>query len=250
MFIMKTKKIVDSQKNKFMEMDHSISLLIENSSDIRENSLIYANEESDEIMKNEAISKMKIFINQLQKQRFENDSSLLDDLKNHLLVLHQTLFDTLKKVGHLNSEIINIEKKWKKKCEGIFAEKENEKREKAEIIDQGRKKIKASEESIENLRAQLSKETKERDLQIDFLNKELKKNVNLEYIRNIIINFLTNKDFTVREKLLPVLATVLQFSTDELDTVKTMWEKEHFSFLSKGSASVSNWLNNRLFNSK
>jgi len=220
------------------------------SSDIRENSLIYVNEESDEVLKNEAISKMKIFSNQLQKQRFENDSTILNSLKNHFLLLHQTLFDTLKRVANLSSEIANIEKIWKKKCEGIYAEKENEKRQKIEIIDQGRKKIKESEESIENLKTQLSKETKERDLKIDFLNNELKKNVNLEYIRNIIINFLTNKDFTVREKLLPVLATVLQLSADEFDTLKAVWEKEHSSFLSKGSASVSNWLNNRLFNSK
>ena len=102
------------------------------------------NEESDEMLKNEAISKMKIFINQLQKQRFDNDSNILTSLKNHLLMLHQTLFDTLKKVVNLNSEIVNIEvnkiflpkfstdflkKKWKKKCEEIFIEKENEKRE-------------------------------------------------------------------------------------------------------------------------
>lgn len=56
------------------------------------------------------------------------------------------------------------------------------------------------EENIENLKTQLSKETKERDLQIDFLHKELKKNVNLEYIRNILINFLTNKEYTVNFK--------------------------------------------------
>jgi len=61
-------------------------------------------------------------------------------------------------------------------------------------------RIKDLEESIENLKTQLSKETKERDLQIDFLHKELKKNVNLEYIRNILINFLTNKDYTVSLK--------------------------------------------------
>ncbi len=81
------------------------------------------------MLKNEAFNKMKVFLSQLQKQRFDAESSTLHSLKNHLLILHQTLFDTLKKLTNLNSEIVNVEKKWKKKCEGIFAEKENEKRE-------------------------------------------------------------------------------------------------------------------------
>ena len=67
--------------------------------------------------------------------------------------------------------------------------------------DGAKVRIKSLEESIENLKTQLSKETKERDLQIDFLQKELKKNVNWEYIRNVLVNFLTNKDFTVNPNL-------------------------------------------------
>ena len=42
---------------------------------------------------------------------------------------------------------------------------------------------------------------KEKDLKIDFLNKELKKNVNIEYIRNIIYMFITNTDVTVNNLL-------------------------------------------------
>jgi len=77
------------------------------------------------------------------------------------------------------------------------------------------------------LKTECSKQIKERDFKIDFMNKELKKNANIEYIRNIVINFLTNPDVSVREKLLPVVGTVLQFSSTELDTVKGIWEKEH-----------------------
>ena len=42
-----------------------------------------------------------------------------------------------------------------------------------------------------------AKYLREKDLKMDFLNKELKKNVNIEYIRNIIYNFITNPDITV-----------------------------------------------------
>ena len=43
-----------------------------------------------------------------------------------------------------------------------------------------------------------AKYLREKDLKVDFLNKELKKNVNIEYIRNIIYNFITNPDITVK----------------------------------------------------
>jgi hypothetical protein len=53
------------------------------------------------------------------------------------------------------------------------------------------------EDAIEDLKTETSKKIKERDLKIDFLNKELKKNANTEYIKNVLINFMTNPDITV-----------------------------------------------------
>ena len=53
------------------------------------------------------------------------------------------------------------------------------------------------ESSIEYIKMETAKYLKEKDLKIDFLNKELKKNVNIEYIRNIIYMFITNTDLTV-----------------------------------------------------
>lgn len=89
------------------------------------------------------------------------------------------------------------------------------------------------------MRMEAQKGIKERDLQIEFLGKELKKNANVQYIKNILINFLTNPDYTVREKVIPVLGTVLQFSPIEFENVKTAWEKDHKSLLGKGSTQVS-----------
>lgn len=108
-----------------------------------------------------------------------------------------------------------------------------------DLVELGRKKMKELENTIETMRMEAQKGIKERDLQIEFLGKELKKNANVQYIKNILINFLTNPDYTVREKVIPVLGTVLQFSPIEFENVKTAWEKDHKSLLGKGSTQVS-----------
>ena len=45
----------------------------------------------------------------MQRMTFDQELSNLNDLKNHLLLLHQTIYDMLKKLGHLNSEIVVLE---------------------------------------------------------------------------------------------------------------------------------------------
>lgn len=50
---------------------------------------------------------------------------------------------------------------------------------------------------------------KEKEAKIEFLSKEVKKNINVQYIKNILIKFLISNDKNFREKTLPVIATVL-----------------------------------------
>lgn len=67
------------------------------------------NEELDASMKSEATSKMKLLLAQLQKQKFDSDQAAMNNLKNHLLMLHQTLYDLLKKLATTNVEIVTLE---------------------------------------------------------------------------------------------------------------------------------------------
>ena len=71
----------------------------------------------------------------------------------------------------------------------LIAEKEVEKKEKIEILESGRKKIKELELLLETIQIESAKQIKERELKIDYLNKELKKNVNTQYIKNILLKF-------------------------------------------------------------
>ena len=50
---------------------------------------------------------------------------------------------------------------------------------------------------------------KEKEVKIEFLSKEVKKNINVQYIKNILIKFLISNDKNFREKTLPVIANVL-----------------------------------------
>ena len=50
---------------------------------------------------------------------------------------------------------------------------------------------------------------KEKEAKIEFLSKEVKKNINVQYIKNILIKFLISNDKNFREKTLPVIANVL-----------------------------------------
>ena len=76
-----------------------------NSEQIRENCLLYLHEESDENTKNECLNKMKFLLIELQKMNYQYEYSSLNEIKDHILLLHQTLYDSLKRLNVLNSEL-------------------------------------------------------------------------------------------------------------------------------------------------
>lgn len=66
---------------------------------------MYLNEESDENSKNDCMNKMKILLIQLQKMNFDYEFTSINLVKDHILVLHQTLFEVLKKLNNVNNEL-------------------------------------------------------------------------------------------------------------------------------------------------
>ena len=61
-----------------------------------------------------------------------------------------------------------------------------------EVLESGRKKIKDIESQLDELSFQKSKIQKESSLKIEFLQQEMKKNVNTQYIKNIILKFFSS----------------------------------------------------------
>ena len=48
---------------------------------------------------------MKFLLIELQKMNFQYEYSYLNEMKDHILLLHQTLYDSLKRLNVLNSEL-------------------------------------------------------------------------------------------------------------------------------------------------
>lgn len=67
--------------------------------------MLYLHEESDESTKNECLNKMKFLLIELQKMNYQYEYSSLNEIKDHILLLHQTLYDSLKRLNTLNSEL-------------------------------------------------------------------------------------------------------------------------------------------------
>jgi hypothetical protein len=91
------------------DMSDLVKELIEQSEQIRENCLQqFQSEHQDEGFKQESQNKMKYLLMQLQKVpfsiftkgkiNFQSEVGYLNLLKNHLLVLHQTIFEMNKRL--------------------------------------------------------------------------------------------------------------------------------------------------------
>jgi len=62
-------------------------------------------------------------------------------------------------------------------------------------------RIRELENLLEGIQIDSAKLIKEKELKLEFLNQELKKNVNTQYIKNILLKFF-NSDISVREPLI------------------------------------------------
>mgnify|MGYP001616989145 CR=1 FL=1 len=79
--------------------------MIEESEDIRETTLLYMNDECDENTKEECLNKIKILLMKFQDMDLSSNYIMVSKLKDHFLILHQTLFDLLKQIKISSSEL-------------------------------------------------------------------------------------------------------------------------------------------------
>ncbi|KAL4431660.1 hypothetical protein ABPG74_017289 [Tetrahymena malaccensis] len=207
-------------------LNEKVSEIIDESQEIRENCLGYMAEENDEAVRKECMNKVKLLLIKMQKSISANaENDCLNTIKEHVILLQQTLFEALKKQHSTIQDASNQEKQWEDKYKQLSKQKEAEKAEKEEILSQGRKMIKDLQKNLENLKIESQKQIKERDIKIEFLQQEMKKNVNIQYIKNILIKFF-NSDQSVKERTLPVIQTVLQFSQAESEILKNAWLRD------------------------
>lgn len=87
---------------------------------------------------------------------------------------------------------------------------------------------------INNLENEKYNIARQKDQTIEILNKEINKGVNVNYLKNILLSFITTSDesvnyihlFKIQNKLLPVIFTTLQFNETEMKKVEEFRSKK------------------------
>ena len=65
------------------------------------------------------------------------------------------------------------------------------------------------------------------------MKEEMENSINYEYVKNILISYLTTNDLKVHENLLRVIFLALKFSTDEQQKVMDAWTANNQSLVGK-----------------
>ena len=215
-------KELTSEKEKY---ELSIQNSIQGSNDI----LVHLNnvldvDLTDESVKNEVYSKMKTLIDNLSSH--SSDSTWYKEL----IVFHQKVLrsylDTVFKMVEVELKEMSQKNKWQSTIDQLILSQEEEKNKMFKTIEQNKINIKSLNQKIVCLEQEKYNIGKQKDLTIEMLNKQINKGVNMNYLKNILMSFLTTKEESIQEGLLPVIFTSLQFNEGEMKVVKDARKKQ------------------------
>ncbi|CAD8158999.1 unnamed protein product [Paramecium pentaurelia] len=188
----------------------NINEVVNQSEQIRETTLTFIDQSAD------CEAKIKLLFLQLLK----TCSPQLHFLKQHLITLNQTIYELIQQQQEQSNLIEQQTKEHKQRLIEIEEERKMEREQKIQHFEN------------ENTIDQITKELREKNIKIDRLCQENLKNANIQYIKNVIIRFFT-EEYSVKQKTIPVIATVLQFTEAEYAIVQQAWERDSKSFLSR-----------------
>lgn len=161
------------------------------------------------------------FLQSPAKQNPETEAA-----KEHFSILQKTAWDLVRRLMHCRNELQTQEAEWRATCSALVSEKEQIKAQftqvKGDLVRASQEHVKAITELIEGKEEIVT----QKNCEIERLTKELRKTVNLPYLRNVVVQYLTSKEhdvgFTqVQERLIHVLATILDFGKEEAALVQT-----------------------------
>ena len=233
------KNIIDKE-NLFFE--NIIKTMIEKTSEINiqlKNVFNIDNYSNDNKLIKEVYSKIKENIDNLKsinindnKNQKNNMNIWLNELNNLIISLLYELLDNNFKIIE-NEKIESQDKnKYQKTIDEILLNHQEEKNKLFTEIEESRNKMKSLYLKIQELEKDKSNLTKEKDNSIQKLNKQINSGANLNYLKNIMISFLSSKDKSIQEGLLPVIYKSLDFKENEIKTVQEERSKNSHGFFS------------------
>ena len=223
----------ESSKEKII-LENSIKSMLEKSNEINiqlKNIFDMDNISNDDNVIKEIYAKIKENINNLktiydsnnsnQNNNNNNDINIwLNELNNFIILLLNELQDNIFKIVEKEKEESQEKNKYQKTIDEIMINHQNEKNALFIELEGNRNKLKNLYAKITELEKEKYKISKEKENSIQILNKQINSGVNLNYLKNIMISFLSSNDKSIQNGLLPVIYKSLDFNQSEIKLVQ------------------------------
>jgi len=225
---------IDNEISKEKENNENIiKNIIEKSTDINfqlKNIFEIDNFSNDDSVTKEIYSKIKENINNLKSicenmnininSNPNNMSIWLKELNNFIIILISELLDSTFKIFEKEKEESQEKNKYQKTIDEIMINHQDEKNKLFLQIDENMKIIQKLHLKITELENEKFHISKEKDNSIQQLNRQINSGANLNYLKNIMISFLSSNDKSIQDGLLPVIYTSLEFNESEKKIVQ------------------------------
>jgi hypothetical protein len=225
---------IDNEISKEKENNENIiKNIIEKSTDINfqlKNIFEIDNFSNDDSVTKEIYSKIKENINNLKSicenmnininSNPNNMSIWLKELNNFIIILMSELLDSTFKIFEKEKEESQEKNKYQKTIDEIMINHQDEKNKLFLQIDENMKTIQKLHLKITELENEKFHISKEKDNSIQQLNRQISSGANLNYLKNIMISFLSSNDRSIQDGLLPVIYTSLDFNESEIKVVQ------------------------------
>ena len=224
--------IKDEISNEKIYFENIIKNILEKTSEININlkSIVdMDNFSNDDSFIKEIYGKIKENINNLKSICDSNNINInsnpnnmniwLNELNNFIIILMNELLDNTFKIVEKEKEESEEKNKYQKTIDEIMLNNQDEKNKLFIEIEKSRKKIQDLYLKITDLEKEKYNISKEKENSIQLLNKQKTSGANLNYLKNIMISFLSTNDKSIQDGLLPVIYKSLDFNESEIKNV-------------------------------
>ena len=215
-----------------IRIENIIKNILEKSNEINiqlKNIFDMDNISNDESVIKEIYSKIKENINNLKLvdemnniNQNNNDNNIniwLNELNNFIILLLNELQDNIFKILEREKEDTQEKNKYQKTIDEILLNHQDEKNKLFIELEGDRNKMKNLYAKIAELEKEKYDISKDKETSIQRLNKQINSGVNLNYLKNIMISFLSSNDKNIQDGLLPVIYKSLDFNQSEIKVV-------------------------------
>ena len=219
--------------NEKIYFENIIKNILEKTSEINihlKNIFDINNFSNDDIFIKEIYTKIKESINNLKSICDGNNINInsnpnniniwLNELNNYIIILMNELLDNTFKIVEKEKNEEQEKNKHQKTIDEIMLNNQDEKNKLFIEIEKGRKKIQDLYLKITDLEKEKYNISKEKDNSIQLLNRQISSGANLNYLKNIMISFLSTNNKSIQDGLLPVIYKSLDFNQNEIKTVE------------------------------